>query len=66
MMTKINMKALLGCYMATVVKEAIESGELTWTNITDWAIKENMGIADKRFIYEVTALVEYYAQHWKK
>lgn len=56
----INIKKLLKTYLSTVVKEALEAGDLNLFNIGEWATKRNSGIVDKTYINEVTALVEYY------
>ena len=59
-MAKINVKKLLKKYMATVVKQAMEAGELDLFNTYSWAVERNSGMEDWTYINEVTALVEYY------
>lgn len=59
-MKKVNIKKLLNMYMATVVKQAVDAGELGLFNTYSWAVERNGGMEDWTYINEVTALVEYY------
>lgn len=57
---KINLTKLLNLHLATVVKKAMEAGELDHFNVYSWAVKRNNGFEDMQLVNEVNALVEYF------
>lgn len=60
---RINLKSLLNTRFATVVKNAMDNGELDLFNMYSWAIAYNSGMKDARLLKEVETLVEYYTYH---
>lgn len=60
---RINLKSLLNTRFATVVKNAMDNGELDLFNMYSWTIAYNSGMKDARLLKEVETLVEYYTYH---
>ena len=56
----MKMSKLLKTRFATVVKTAIEAGELTEWNVYSWTTAYNSGMPDKALRDEVYALINHF------